>query len=144
MERVARQDVKLGRLERKIVRWLADPLINEPSLDDFTPDGRGYMIPRAVVVHPTEADLAALEHLKTEPGVVQPLQPGEAIAPIPTPVSERPWALEGWRNANGECWWHPARGPGHWRMVDPTIVQAGWLLPYYAIPAIPSPEGDQR
>jgi hypothetical protein len=143
MERVARQDVKVAQLERKIVRWLADPLINEPNLDDFTPDGSGYLIPRAVVMHLTEAELAALKHLKTEPGVVQPLQPGEVIAPIPTPVSERPWELNGWLNSNGECWWSPRKGPAYWRMVDPTFVQAGWLLPHHAIPAIPSIEGDQ-
>ncbi|MCE2836594.1 MAG: hypothetical protein LW834_06500 [Cyanobium sp. 49614_E6] len=156
MERVARQDVRLGRFECRLEAIGAgnrdrffDPALGRPwqESEDFVPDGSGYMIPRAVVMHLTEADLAALEHLKTEPGVVQPLQPGEVIAPIPTPVSERPWALEGWRNASGECWWSPRKGPAYWRMVDPTFVQAGWLLPHYAIPVIPvapSPEGGQR
>ena len=162
MERVARQDVRLRRLTRWHCQVTGDPPVNEtgncnsfldPSLgrpwqesEDFVPDGTGYLIPRAVVSHPTKEDLAALERLKAEPGVVQPLQPGEVIAPIPTPVSERPWALEGWRNANGECWWSPT-GPAHWRMVDPTFIPPGWLLPHYAIPVIPvapSPEGGQR
>ena len=143
MERVASQDVKLGRLERKIVRWLADPLINEPNLDDFTPDGKGYLIPRAVVAHPTKEDLAAVKHLDVEAGAVQPLQRRELVASGPVPVSERPWACNGWCNANGKCWWHPARGPANWRLVDPTIVQAGWLLPHFAIPVIPVSEGGQ-
>ena len=78
-----------------------------------------------------------LEDIKAGPGVVQPLQPGEVIAPIPTPASERPWEREGWCNAKGECWWSPQKGPAYWRMVNPTFVQAGWLLPHYAIPVIP-------
>lgn len=143
-ERVARQNVRLGRLKQKIVRWSAVLLINKPNLDDLTPDGRGYMIPRAVVAHPAEADLAGLERLKVEPVVYQNLVPEEVFAPHPTPVSEGAWVLEGWRNANGECWWSPQKGPAHWRMVNPTFVQAGWLLPHYAIPVIPSSEGGQR
>ncbi|MCE2836637.1 MAG: hypothetical protein LW834_06715 [Cyanobium sp. 49614_E6] len=154
MERVARQDVKLGRLEQKIVRWLADPLINEPNLDDFTPDGRGYMIPRAVVAHPTEADLAALEHLKTEPGVVQPLQPGDVIAPTPIEARERPWEWANWLHPEGGwCWYHQGASscrPPRWHQLNPVVDLAvesdGWMLPHYAIPEIPaapSPEGGQ-
>jgi hypothetical protein len=93
--------------------------------------------PRAVVVHLNKVEMAALEDLKVEPFVYQNLQLGEVFTPPPTPVNKRPWEREGWRNANGECWWSPRKGPAHWRMVDPTIVQAGWLLPHYVIPVIP-------
>ena len=155
MARVASQDAWLGHIDRRLVsvetgnrnRFL-DPNLGRPwqESEDFVPDGRGYMIPRAVVFRPTEADLADLERLKAEPGVVQALQPGEVIEPSPTQASKRPWLLEDWCNANGECWWSPRHGPACWRMVNPTFVQAGWLLPHFAIPVIPvapSPEGGQ-
>ena len=135
----------------KLLNWIAglQPTSNKRVPREEDPPGlvqsevRGYLIPRAVVVHPNKVEMAALEHLKVEPVVYQNLQLGEVFTPPPTPVSKRPWALEGWRNANGECWWSPRKGPAYWRMVDPTLVQAGWLLPHYAIPVIPGIEGGQ-
>lgn len=164
MEHVCRHDLRIQRLGERVARQektSGDPPVNEtgncnsfldPNLgrpwqesDDFTPDGRGYLIPRAVVMHLTEEDLAALEHLKTESGVVQPLQPGEVIAPIPTPVSERPWEREGWCNALGKCWWQPPASPGHWHLVEPgQWLRTGWLLPHYAFPVIPVAEGGRE
>ena len=140
MERVASQDAWLGHIDRRLVsvetgnrnRFL------DPSL------GRPW-IPRAVVFRPTKEDLVDLERLEAKPGVVQPLQPGEVTAPIPTPVSERPWEGEGWCNALGKCWWQPPASPGRWYLVEPRQwLRAGWLLPHYALPVIPAPEGGQQ
>ena len=54
-------------------------------------------------------------------------------APVPVPVSERPWEREGWCDMDGECWWCPPVGPAYWNMVNPAIVYGGWLLPHWAI-----------
>ena len=115
MERVARQDVKLRRLER-----LLGAEGRTGILEQFEADRNRFL----------------------SPALGRPWQEEVGLAPVA--VSARPWVLEGWRNANGECWWSPQKGPAYWRMVNPTFVQAGWLLPHYAILAIPSPEGDQR
>ncbi len=163
MERVARQDVRLGRFECRLEAIGAgnrdrffDPALGRPwqESEDFVPDGSGYMIPRAVVMHLTEADLAALEHLKTEPGVVQPLQPGDVIAPTPIEARERPWEWANWLHPEGGwCWYHQGASscrPPRWHQLNPVVDLAvesdGWMLPHYAIPEIPaapSPEGGQ-
>ena len=110
MERVACQDVRLRRLTRWHCQVTGDFPVNE------TGNCNSFL----------------------DPNLGRPWQEEVGLAPVA--VSARPWVLEGWRNADGKCWWHPARGPAHWRLVDPTIAQAGWLLPHYAIP---SPDGDQ-
>jgi hypothetical protein len=67
----------------KLLSWIAglQPSSNKRVPREEDPPGfvqsevRGYLIPRAVVVHPNKAEMAALEHLKIEPGVVQKCQP---------------------------------------------------------------------
>lgn len=56
-----------------------------------------------------------------------------AAAPVPVPVSDRPWEREGWCDMDGECWWCPPDGPAYWSMVNPAMVYGGWLLPHWAI-----------
>ncbi len=138
----------------KLLNWIAglQPTSNKRVPREEDPPGlvqseiRGYFIPRTVVVHPNKAEMAALEHLKIKPGVVQKCQPGELIAIPPTPVSERPWEREGWLHPNGGwCWYHHGASMvcrDRWHKVSPgvdfQVEDDGWLLPHYAIPVIPA------
>jgi hypothetical protein len=80
----------------KLLNWIAglQPTSNKRVPREEDPPGlvqseaRGYLIPHAVVVHPNKVEMAALEHLKIEPGVVQKCQPGELIAIPPAPGSK--------------------------------------------------------
>ena len=127
------------------------PPIEEP-LGLVQSEVRGYLIPSAFVVHPNKVEMAALEHLKIEPGVVQKCQPGELIAISPAPANERPWEREGWLHPNGGwCWYHHGASlvcRDRWHKVIPCVDfqvedDDGWLLPHYAIPVIPALEGGQ-
>jgi hypothetical protein len=72
-----------------------------------------------------------------------------AVAPVA--VSERPWEIEGWCDAEGRCWiGEPEQdypldetgdfdiSPAEWKLTDPTIFVSAArlvvLLPHWAIP----------
>jgi hypothetical protein len=62
----------------------------------------------------------------------------------PVPVSERPWEREGWRDAEGRCWWGRVEGnPGNpeWFLAGLSEIEGfyeigDWivLLPHHALP----------
>jgi hypothetical protein len=138
----------------KFLKWIArlqpTSCSKRVPREEDPPSIRGYFS-RVVVVHPTKKDLAALEHLKLKPGVVQHLQPGDLFSPAPVPASEHPWEREGWLHPNGGwCWYHHGASMvcrDRWHKVSPgvdfQVDDDGWLLPHYAIPVIPGIEGGQ-
>jgi len=57
----------------------------------------------------------------------------------PTPVSERPWERNGWRDAQGTCWmWHPVNFHYCLCLPDPSVHTHS--LPHWALHLPPTTE----
>lgn len=57
-------------------------------------------------------------------------------APVPVPVSERPWEREGWCDKRGRCWCLSTLDglPHRWWLVRPEPLSHGFVLPAHALP----------
>ena len=66
----------------------------------------------------------------------------QGLAPVP--VADRPWERPGYCDADDQCWWSEYRSPAdgpvvRWTLIEPALWSLnGWLLPHWAIPAIPA------
>jgi hypothetical protein len=59
--------------------------------------------------------------------------------PEPVPVAERPWEREGWRDAEGRCWWFNHAGIPEWQLASDGPY-GDFSLPHHALP-VPGAEG---
>ncbi|MEB3165373.1 MAG: hypothetical protein VKO65_01750 [Cyanobacteriota bacterium] len=64
-------------------------------------------------------------------------------APVPVPVSERPWERKGWCDGEGRCWCMSTLDaiPRRWWLVRPEPLSHGFVLPAHALP-LPSSTHD--
>lgn len=78
---------------------------------------------------------------QAESGFAEPPLPTNNLAPVRS--ADRPWKEPGWCDARGQCWWtvdDRTMDRRRWTLVNPALLGGGWVLPHWAIPAIPAAE----